>query len=89
MQISITVPGCVHRWIAQERQEEEEGTPHTVVFEKEEGEEEDRGLRKATTTTKTMQDNAGRDSVTDRSVIGNRNQEVETTKQNKQQEQQI
>lgn len=88
MQISITVPGCVHRWIAQERQEEEEGTPHTVVFEKEEGEEEDRGLRKATTTTRTMQDNAGRDSVTDKSE-GKRNQEVETTKQNKQQEQQI
>lgn len=88
MQISITVPGCVHRWIPQERQEEEEGTPHTVVFEKEEGEEEDRGLRKATTATRTMQDNAGRDSVTDKSEE-KRKQEVETTKQNKQQKQQI
>lgn len=60
----LSVPGCVHRWIPQERQEEEEGTTHTVVFEKEEGEEEDRGLR----LKKNNKNNAGSmrdDSVTD------------------------
>jgi len=44
LQISITVPGCLHGRVTQERQEEEEGPAHTVVFEKEEGEEEGRGL---------------------------------------------
>lgn len=44
LQISITVPGCVHGWFAQERQEEEEGTQNTIVFEEEEGKEEGRSL---------------------------------------------
>jgi len=44
LQISITVPGCIHGRFTQERQEEEEGPAHTIIFEKEEGKEEDRGL---------------------------------------------
>lgn len=65
MQISITVPGCLHGRFTQERQEEEEGTAYAIVFEKEEGEEEERGLNLSKQTSKTTTGAGGDNSVTD------------------------
>lgn len=43
-QISITVPGYFHRWLAEKGQKEKEGTAHSVFPQEKEREKETRSL---------------------------------------------
>lgn len=43
-QISITVPGYFHRWLAEKGQKEKEGTAHSVFPQEKEREKEARSL---------------------------------------------